>query len=318
MREDGRVRAIVEQSDADDEIASYDEVNVGLYAANADWLWPTLEALTPSPRGERYLTDAVAMAIAGDATVETVTTDDPSEAQQVNTRLELARAEAIMRDRVRERAMLDGVTLVDPATTYIDASVALAADTTILPGVHLLGSTRVGRGTRIGPNAVLHDMVVGEDCAIGASTLEASTLGDRVSIGPYCHVRPGSTIESDAHLGNYAEVKASRIGARTAVGHFSYIGDADIGAGVNIGAGTITVNYDGVDKHRTTVGDDAFIGSDSLLIAPIVVGPRARTAAGSVVTRDVAADTMVLGVPARARDIERGPTAGEEHGPSGA
>ncbi|MCC6236998.1 MAG: bifunctional UDP-N-acetylglucosamine diphosphorylase/glucosamine-1-phosphate N-acetyltransferase GlmU [Dehalococcoidia bacterium] len=315
VREGGRVRAIVEQSDADAETAAYNEVNVGLYAASAGWLWPTLEALTPGPRGERYLTDIVARAIEAGLRVETHTTEDPSEAQQVNTRVELARAEITMRDRVHLHWMTEGVTLIDPATTYIDVTVELAEDTTILPGVHLSGRTRVGRGTRIGPNAIVRDMVIGADCEVGASTLEGSTLGDRVSVGPYCHVRPGSTIESDAHLGNYAEVKASRIGAHTAVGHFSYIGDADIGARVNIGAGTITANFDGVTKHRTTVGDDAFIGSDSLLIAPVEVGARARTAGGSVVTRDVDADTTVIGVPARPHPAEHDDTSQKEDGP---
>ncbi len=320
IREGDRVLAIVEQTEADAEIALYDEVNVGLYATSAEWLWPTLESLAPSPRGERYLTDIVARAIEAGVRVNTHTTEDPSEARQVNTRVELAVAEVTMRDRVHLRWMNDGVTLVDPATTYIDTTVELAEDTTILPGVHLYGRTRIGRGSRIGPNAILHDVVIGDDCTIGPSTLEGSTLGDRVSVGPYCHVRPGSRLESGVHLGNFAEVKASRIGAGTAIGHFSYIGDSDIGSGVNIGAGTITVNYDGKAKYRTVVGDDAFIGSDSLLIAPIEVGPRASTAAGSVVTRDVPADTQVLGMPARPRIPANGARGATEEaaGPAGA
>jgi bifunctional UDP-N-acetylglucosamine pyrophosphorylase/glucosamine-1-phosphate N-acetyltransferase len=274
---------------------------VGVYAANAAWLWPTLENLTPSASGELYLTDIVARAVEASARIETYLTEDWTEVQQVNNRLELSRAEMAIRQRVRERHMLAGVTLIDPFTTYIDAAVAIEPDTVILPGCHLLGATNIASGCRIGPNAVLRDMTIGANCEIGGSTLEESTVGDGVTIGPYCHVRPGSTIEAGVHLGNHAEVKASRIGARTAIGHFSYVGDADIGADVNIGAGTITVNYDGVDKHRTVVGDGAFIGSDSLLVAPVEVGPRARTAAGSVVTRNVEADTLVLGVPARPR-----------------
>lgn len=309
------VLAIIEQTETDSMTAAISEVNVGLYAADAAWLWPTLEAIEPGPRGERYLTNIVELALLGGAEIATYTTD-ADEAQQVNTRVELARVEALLRRRVLERAMLSGVTVTDPNTTYIDAGVEIGEDTTILPGVHLLGTTRIGSGCRIGPNAVLRDVRVGEACEIGASTLEESTLGDDVSVGPYCHVRPGSTIESGAHLGNYAEVKASRIGAGSAVGHFSYIGDADIGAGVNIGAGTITVNYDGVSKHPTVVGDGAFIGSDSLLIAPVKVGARARTAAGSVVTRNVAPDTLVLGVPARPRPPVDGATAEEVDGRS--
>jgi bifunctional UDP-N-acetylglucosamine pyrophosphorylase/glucosamine-1-phosphate N-acetyltransferase len=202
--------------------------------------------------------------------------------------------------------MLDGVTLVDPSTTYIDAGVVIGADTTLLPGVHLLGSTVVGSGCRIGPSAVLRDSRIGDGCEVGGSTIEGSTLAGGVTVGPYCHVRPGSTIEQDVHLGNYAEVKASRIGARTQVGHFSYIGDADVGADVNIGAGTVTANYDGVDKHRTLIGDRAFIGSDSTLIAPVEVGKDARTAAGSVVTHDVPEGATVIGVPARVRPAREG------------
>ena len=300
------VVAVVEERDADESTRALHEINVGLYAVDAAWLWSALEAIEPSSHGERYLTDIVARAIDGGAAVETHAVGDEREVQQVNTRVDLAKAEALLRDRVRERLMLAGVTLLDPASTFIDATVEVGEDTTLLPGVHLLGNTRVGCGCRIGPNAVLHDMVIGDGCEIGGSTLEGSSVGDRVTVGPYCHVRPGSTIEADVHLGNYAEVKASRIGARTAVGHFSYIGDADIGADVNIGAGTVTVNYDGELKHRTRVGDGAFIGSDSLLVAPVEVGARARTAAGSVVTRDVEADTLVLGVPARPRGADGG------------
>lgn len=302
----GPVRAIVEERDTDSSTRAIGEVNAGLYAVEGAWLWPTLETLESTPHGERYLTDIVARALEGGLQVETLTLSDIREVQQVNTRVDLARAEALLRDRVRQRLMLEGVTLIDPASTYIDATVEVDVDTTLLPGVHLLGETRIGAACRIGPNAVLRDMVVGAGCEIGGSTLEGSRLGDRVTVGPYCHVRPGSTIEADVHLGNYAEVKASRIGARTAVGHFSYIGDADIGTDVNIGAGAVTVNYDGVTKHRTRVGDGAFIGSDSLLVAPIEVGPRGRTAAGSVVTRDVPAGTLVLGVPARPRTAEGG------------
>ena len=301
LREDGRVRRIVEETEADAATRSEPEVNVGLYAAEAAWLWPTLDALQPGPRGERYLTDIIARAVEQDGGAQTYQLLDTTEAQQVNTRVELARAEQLMRERISKQLMLVGVTIADPATTYIDAGVVVGADTTLLPGVHLLGETAIGSGCRIGPAAVLRDMRVGDRCTIGGSTLEESTLGDDVTVGPYCHVRPGSTIEHDAHLGNYAEVKASRIGARTAVGHFSYLGDADVGEDVNIGAGTITANYDGEAKHRTTIGDRAFIGSDSMLVAPLHIGADARTSVGSVVTRDVPPGASAVGAPARIR-----------------
>jgi bifunctional UDP-N-acetylglucosamine pyrophosphorylase/glucosamine-1-phosphate N-acetyltransferase len=305
-RQNGRIQGIVEESETDATTRGQPEVNAGLYAAKASWLWPALAALEPSPRGELYLTDIIATAVAHSDGVEAFQVVESSEVQQVNTRIELARAEQIMRERIRKRVMLDGVTLVDPATTYIDAGVTVGPDTTLLPGVHLLGATMVGSGCRIGPSAVLRDVTVGDRCEIDASTIEGSTLADGVSVGPYCHVRPGSTIETDVHLGNYAEVKASRIGARTRIGHFSYVGDAEVGANVNIGAGAITVNFDGSAKHRTAIGDDAFIGSDSMLIAPVEVGAGARTAAGSVITRDVPPGALVVGVPARVREAGEG------------
>jgi bifunctional UDP-N-acetylglucosamine pyrophosphorylase / glucosamine-1-phosphate N-acetyltransferase len=204
-------------------------------------------------------------------------------------------------DRIRERLMLDGVTLIDPPSTFVDAGVIVGADTTLYPGVHQLGQTSIGAGCRLGPNAILTDTVVGDACEIASSTLEGAVLADEVTIGPYCHLRPGVTLEHSVHLGNYVEVKASRIGRATQIGHFSYVGDSDVGSDVNIGAGSITVNYDGDVKHRTTIGDGAFIGSDTMLVAPISEGRGARTAAGAVVTRDVPDGALVVGVPARSR-----------------
>jgi bifunctional UDP-N-acetylglucosamine pyrophosphorylase/glucosamine-1-phosphate N-acetyltransferase len=300
----GAVAGIVEESETDADTSRIREVNVGAYAAEAAWLWDTLEGLPAGPRGEVYLPDAIRAGVASGRRVHAHRLEDAAEAQQVNTRAELARADRVLRDRVRASLMASGVTLVDPPAVYVDAGVEVGEDTTLLPGTHLLGRTSVGRGCEIGPHAVLRDMRVGDGCAIGGSTLEGSTLAEGVTVGPYCHVRPGSTIEAGAHLGNYAEVKASRVGARSRVGHFSYIGDADVGVDVNIGAGTITANYEGVDKHRTEIGDGAFIGSDSMLVAPLRVGAGARTAAGSVVTRDVPDGAQVIGAPARIRGGE--------------
>ena len=299
LRRDGRVRGIVEESETDANTRGEREVNAGLYAADAAWLWPLLERIQPGPRGERYLTHVIGLAVEREDGVQTYQVTDAAEVQQVNTRLDLAHAEQIMRERVLRRLMLEGVTLVDPATTYVDVGIDVGPDTTLLPGVHLLGGTSVGSGCSIGPSAVLRDTKVAEDCEIGASTLEGATLAAGVTVGPYCHLRPGSTIEEDVHLGNYVEVKASRIGARTSVGHFSYVGDADIGSDVNVGAGAVTCNYDGQDKHRTRIGNRAFIGSDSMLVAPIEIGEGAHTAAGAVVTRDVPPGARVVGAPAR-------------------
>jgi bifunctional UDP-N-acetylglucosamine pyrophosphorylase/glucosamine-1-phosphate N-acetyltransferase len=299
IRDGGRVRAVVEHDDLTGVSTAAGEVNVGVYAADAAWLWPALGAIEPGAQGERYLTDAIGRAAEHPEGVQAVVLSDQTAARQVNNRVDLARAERLLRDRILTRLMLGGVTLIDPANTYIDAGVTIGQDTTILPGVHLLGDTAIGSACRIGPNTVLRDMRVGDRCEIGASTLEESALADDVTVGPYCHMRPGSTLEAEVHLGNYVEVKASRIGARTQVGHFSYIGDSDVGADVNIGAGTITCNYDGVAKYRTVIGDGAFIGSDSMLVAPVNLGARARTGAGAVVTRDVPEGVMVVGVPAR-------------------
>ncbi len=301
VRSNGSVAAIVEESEADEETRAIREINVGVYAAEAAWLWPALASIAPSRGGEVYLPDAVRAAIEAGRAVLARPLADASEAQQVNTRSQLAAAEAALRARVREALLAGGVTIVDPSATWIDAGVEVGEDTTLLPGVHLLGATAVGRDCRIGPNAVLRDARTGERCIIGGSTLEGATLADDVHVGPYCHIRPGSTIEAGARLGNYAEVKASRIGAGSRVGHFSYVGDADVGEDVNIGAGTITANYDGAGKHRTVIGDGAFIGSDSMLVAPLSIGAGARTGVGSVVTRDVPPGASAIGAPARIR-----------------
>ena len=245
-------------------------------------------------------------------TLSVVETESVPELQGVHDRVQLAAAERVLRDRIRSRLMLNGVTLLDPATTYVDATVEVGEDTTIAAGTHLQGRTRIGRGCRIGPNAVIRDSEIGDEVVIGSSTIEVATIHDGVDIGPYCHLRPGVTLESGVHLGNYVEIKASRIGRRTQVGHFSYIGDSDLGSDVNFAAGSITANYDEATriKSRTEIGAHASIGSGTVLVAPVRIGAGARTAAGSVVTRDVPDGALVQGVPARVRPgIEGGHSA---------
>ena len=223
---------------------------------------------------------------------------DPSEAFGVNDRIQLAIVEEVMRQRIREHWMLQGVTLTDPASVYIDADVAIGMDSVILPNTMLTGRTSIGENCEIGPNSVIRDSAIGNQCRVTASALEEATMEDHTDIGPFSHLRPGAYLESGVHIGNYVEVKESRFKAGAVMGHFGYAGDATIGARVNVGAGMITCNYDGKDKHRTVVEDDAFIGCDTMLVAPVTVGEGSITGAGAVVTRDIPPARLAVGVPA--------------------
>ncbi|MEK7860474.1 MAG: bifunctional UDP-N-acetylglucosamine diphosphorylase/glucosamine-1-phosphate N-acetyltransferase GlmU [Chloroflexota bacterium] len=276
------------------------ESNFGGYAADVAWLRTAVPRLRPNETGEVFLTDLVGLAREEGRTVAAHRVEDPSEGLGVNTRVDLAVADGIMRRRIREEHMLAGVTLVDPDSISIDAGVRIAPDVTVERGSVLEGRTAIGTGTRIGPYAILRDTVVGERCRIEQSTLEGATLEDEVSVGPYSHLRPGAYLERGVAMGNFGEVKASRLGAGTKMHHFSYVGDAAVGKDVNIGAGTITLNYDGVSKQRTEIGDDAFIGSGTLLRAPVKVGRGAATGAGALVTKDVPEGMLAVGMPARA------------------
>ena len=201
--------------------------------------------------------------------------------------------------------MTEGVTLIDPASTYIDDAVVIGRDTVIHPNTHVLGNSRIGDNCILGPNSIIVDSVIAENCLVQASVVEDATLEPDVTVGPFSHLRPQAYLERRVHIGNFAEIKNSRVGADTQMGHFSYVGDAVLGREVNVGAGTITCNFDGVEKHQTTVGDEVFLGSDTLLIAPVSVGDRAATGAGAVVTEDVPPDTLAVGVPARHRPRPR-------------
>jgi len=298
--EKGFVQAIVEEADATPEQRKIRELNAGAYCFSAEWLWDALKRVPLSPKGEYYLTDVIALAVADSHPVRALTLEDASEALGINTRIHLAEAEAAMRQRVNRRHMLAGVTIVDPQTTYIEMEVQIGRDTVILPGTMLHGNTTIGERCEIGPNAVLRDTRVGNDCRIFLSVLEYAAVENHVEMGPFVHLRKGAHLMDRVHMGNFGEVKNSTLGPGVKMGHFSYIGDAVIGAETNIGAGTITCNYDGERKHKTEIGEEVFIGSDTMLVAPLKIGDRARTGAGSVVTKDVKADTLVVGVPARA------------------
>lgn len=299
----GKPIAIVEAADLD-RAALHEqgavEVNVGAYAFDALWLRRSVAKLKPHEGTGYHATDLVALAVAEGRRVEALVADDPDEAIGVKTRATLARAEAAMQRRLRAYWMDNGVTMLDPATTFIDADVRLEPDVTLHPNTALRGRTRVGAWSAVGPNATLTDADVAERCDVGASTLTGATLEPGARVGPYCHVRDGACLEQDAYVGSHAEIKASRIGRGARVGHFSYVGDADVGAGVNVGAGAVTCNFDGLAKHRTIIEEGAFIGSGCMLVAPVRVGAGAVTGAGAVITRDVEPGARVAGVPARA------------------
>ena len=297
----GAVTAVVEDSDADEQTRAIPEINSGIYCFRCSWLWPTLESLAPSSNGEFFLTDLVSAAARQGMAVESVLSSQPEETLGVNTRVHLAQAEATLRRRILERWMLAGVSMPDPATVYIDVDAELAQDTVVLPNTHIKGASRIGRESEIGPDTTIDDSVIGVECKVTSSVIKGSTLEDGVDVGPFSHIRPGTYLEAGVHIGSFAEVKKSRLGRGTRSGHFSYIGDAEVGANVNIGAGTVTCNYDGVSKHRTRIGDDAFIGSDTMLVAPVTIGARSSTGAGAVVTSDVPPDSLAVGVPARVR-----------------
>ncbi|MBI3286726.1 MAG: bifunctional UDP-N-acetylglucosamine diphosphorylase/glucosamine-1-phosphate N-acetyltransferase GlmU [Chloroflexi bacterium] len=296
----GRVRRVVEEVVASPEEKQVGEAVSGVLCFKDAWLWSNLERARPHPqKGELFLTDLISLALEDGEPVAAPHAQDEAEAQGVNTRIELAQAEAILRQRVRQRLMLGGVSMIDPPSTFIDSSVAIGRDTLIYPGTLIEGQTIIGARCRIGPQAHIRDSQLGDDCIIQASTVESSMLEGDIQVGPYSHLRPGSRIGREVHIGNYVEIKEASIGPGTHIGHFAYIGDASIGRRVNIGAGTITCNFDGVKKNRTVIEDGAFIGSDTMLVAPVTVGRGAVTGAGSVVTRDVPPGALAVGVPAR-------------------
>ncbi len=298
----GKVTAIVEDADATPEQKTVREYNVSAYCFDAAWLWKNLKNIQTSPKGEYYVTDLVAMATEQNKKLDSFVLDDPTEGLGINTRVDLADCEAAMRRRVIRQWMLDGITFLDPESCTVESDVALGQDTTILPNTHLRGKTSIGENCQIGPDTTLTDTAVGNDCTITYSVTERATLGNHVSIGPFCHLRKDAVLRDGVHLGNFGEVKDSQLAEGVKMGHFSYIGNATIGKNVNIGAGTITCNYDGKSKNHTEIGENTFIGSDTMLVAPVKIGKNARTGAGSVVTKDVPDETLVFGVPARPKE----------------
>ena len=319
-----RVALLVEARDATPDELMVSEVNAGLYAFDACWLRAAIARLTPSPAtGEYYVTQLVDLAVGDGRVVVAHEAPDDGTLDGINDRAQLAEATAMLRERINLAWLRAGVTMHDPATAYVDAEVELARDVTLEPNVILRGRTRVGEGTRIGAGSQIEDSDVGPRCRVWASVLERATIEEGTTIGPFSHLRSGSSIGPDVQLGNFAEVKNSRLERGVKQHHVSYLGDAHVGAGTNVGAGTITANYDGVNKHHTEIGERVFLGVDTMLRAPVTIGEGAKTGAGAVVTRDVPPGMLAVGVPARIREIRRpdatpareaGAPAGPKHG----
>ena len=303
----GSVVAIIEEAHATTEQRKLTELNLGAYAFQAKWLWENIGKLPLSPKGEYYVTDLVALAVEQGLEVTSAKVEADTELIGINTRLHLAEAETVLRDQITQSWMTEGVTMLDPATIYIGPEVEIGQDTVLLPNTHLEGKTKIGAGCTIGPNTIIRATTIGDQCHIESSVLEGAVLEEQVEIGPFAHLRKGAYLCRGVHMGNFGEVKNSRLEAGVKLGHFSYIGDAHIGAETNVGAGTITCNYDGEKKNRTEIGEGAFIGSDTMLVAPLRIGDHARTGAGSVVTRDVPDYGVAVGVPARViRKLDEG------------
>ena len=287
VREEDEFVRIVEGADATPAERAIEEVSMGIYVFRREDLFGALPLVSRENRqGEYYLHDVLQiLKDKGERVV--VHAVDNGRTVGVNNRADLARAATEMRRRINEAHMARGVTFVDPATTYIDVDVRIARDAVLLPHTYLEGRTRVGEGARVGPGARVVDSTIGKDAEVEFSVVRESRIGPRVSVGPYASIRPGTVLAEGAKAGTFVEIKKSRVGKGSKVPHLAYVGDATIGQGANIGAGTVTVNYDGYEKHRTVIGDEARIGSDTMLVAPVKVGKRGWTGAGSTITRNV-------------------------------
>ena len=295
----GDILAISEAVESSGGLDQTVEVNSGVYCFDALWLWKNVGTVKPSSVGEIYLTDLVGLAADQGAPIGSTIASEAVDITGVNDRVQLARVEAEQRQRICEVLMLSGVTIVDPRSVYIDSDVSVGQDTVLLPNTTLAGNTNIGEDCLVGPNTTIRDSVVGNRCRITESVMEEATMEDEVDMGPFSHLRAGAYLESGVHIGNYVEIKESRFAKGAVMGHFGYIGDAYIGAESNLGAGLVTCNYDGKDKHRTVVGDRAFLGCDTMLVAPVSVGDNAVTGAGAVVISDVPAGRLAVGVPAK-------------------
>jgi len=290
---DGAFLRIVEERDATEAERAIDEFNSGCYAFDGALLADAIKRVTTNnSQHEEYLTDVVEILRGDGHLVGTVLAAEPAEIRGVNDRVQLAQARRALNDRILQNWMLAGVTIIDPASTWIDVTVTIGQDAEIGPQTQLEGATAIGPGAKVGPGCLLEDTTVGEDAVLLHAVCRQSAIGPRVTIGPFAYLRPGASIADGAHIGTYVELKKSHIGAGAKVPHLTYVGDATIGAGSNIGAGTIFANYDGAHKHPTEVGENAFVGSNTVLVAPVTIGDGAYTAAGSAIQEDVPAGDL--------------------------
>lgn len=294
--EDGSiVTAIVEEKDATEEQKTINEVNTGTYCFDKEKLFEALKQVDNNNRqGEYYLTDVIKILRNRGEKVVASMTDSPDEVMGVNNRVHLAEADRVMRRTINEGLMHSGVTIIDPETTYISPDVEIGKDTVIYPMTFIRGTTKIGESCVIGPFSRLENCTIGNSATIDSSVMRESVAEDHADIGPFSHIRPGTLVKTGAKVGGFVEIKKSQIGVQSKVPHLSYIGDTFIGDYVNIGAGSITCNYDGAQKHQTIIEDDVFIGSDTMLVAPVKIGKGAFTGAGSVITKDVPADSLAV------------------------
>ncbi len=297
---DGHVQRIVEARDCTPEEYALTEVNLGAYCAEVEFLRQFLPRIgTDNAQGEIYLTDLVRLGSAAGRPVGAVRTADVESSLGINSRADLAKAAGVLNRRLLHQLMLGGVTILDPASTWVEPGVQVGPDTEILPGTLLSGNTTIGSGCTVGPQTRLVDSLVGDRVTVQYSVLTQARVAEGATIGPFAYLRPGTEIGPGARVGDFVEIKNSTIGAGSKVPHLSYVGDATVGSRVNVGCGTITCNYDGRAKHRTVIGDGVFLGSNTSLVAPVTLGEGSATGAGSVVIRDVPAHTLVAGVPAQ-------------------
>jgi bifunctional UDP-N-acetylglucosamine pyrophosphorylase/glucosamine-1-phosphate N-acetyltransferase len=294
--DDDSLLRIVEEKDADEFEKAIEEINSGVYAFDAVKLAGAIGKLrNDNAQGELYLTDVIEILRNEGGKIAAVCIEDFTETLGVNDRVQLAESAALLRDRINEKLMRSGVTIVDPASTWVDSTSTISQDVVLLPGTTISGESSIGTGAVIGPRTTLIDCTVANGAEVKESYATGAVIGENASVGPFTYLRPGTNLGADTRAGAFVEMKNASVGNGSKVPHLSYVGDASIGEGSNIGAATIFVNYDGVEKHHTTIGDHVRIGSDSMLVAPVTIGDGAYTAAGSVITEDVPAGAMGVG-----------------------